>query len=165
MTGAQFFLTAIGAAAAAHALQRPVRTLVGTFEGFVNGGLNLPLKADNGKATLVETGAAAEVKRVAPGERSLQDAQDLGPGQPKCATGCPSAIRRPPASQDGLSSCLLPQSRAGTRLCAANGTNMASPALSCPRNRAPSALSAEGEPSGGRFVPRDNVQTIPRGLQ
>lgn len=83
MTRAQFFLTAIGAAAAAHALQSPARTLVGTFDGFMNGASSLRVKADDGKLNEVETSLATEVRRVAPGERSLQNAQTIGLDQLK----------------------------------------------------------------------------------
>jgi len=77
MTRAQFFLFAIGAAAAAYALQTPARTLVGTFEGFVDGGLNLRVRGDDGATVVVETCTATEVRRVAPGERSLEAAQTI----------------------------------------------------------------------------------------
>ncbi|NWF83105.1 MAG: hypothetical protein HXY18_04665 [Bryobacteraceae bacterium] len=97
MTRAQFFLTAIGAAAAAHELQSPARTLLGTFEGFVNGGLNLRVKAGDGTPAVVETGAATEVKRVAPGDRSLQHAQTIGldelkPGDRLLISYAPSSV-------------------------------------------------------------------------
>lgn len=75
MTRAQFFLTAIGMAAAAFALQSPAKTLVGTFEGFVQGEPRLKLRADDGSTVQVEAGPATEVRRVAPGEKSLRDAQ------------------------------------------------------------------------------------------
>lgn len=66
---------AIGLAAAAYALQSPARTLVGTFEGFTEVGLSLRVRADDGASVQVDTGAETEVRRVAPGERSLQGAQ------------------------------------------------------------------------------------------